>query len=173
MKLIITEEQLRMIVESEKEDKGENLMDLTDAYEGGLSPDKWDSYFLFMKNKKKRNYAGYYINGEVDLSKSDVTEFKYLVKVGGHLSLDNTKIESLPMLSTVKGFLSLNNTKIKELPMLSTVKNILYLANTEIKSLPEGLEVGMSLILKNTPLSKTTTEEELRNKIKVKDKIIL
>ena len=173
MKLKITEEQLRLIIESEQEDKGENLMDLTNAYEGGLSPDKWDGLFKHINKKKGGKYAGYYINGEVDLSKSDVTEFKYLVKVGGHLSLDNTKIESLPMLSTVKGFLSLNNTKIKELPMLSTVKNILYLANTEIKSLPEGLEVGMSLILKNTPLSKTTTEEELRNKIKVKDKIIL
>ena len=105
---------------------------------------------LYILNQRLRELKN---SSAVELIKSDVTEFKYLVKVGGHLSLDNTKIESLPM--------------------LSTVKNILYLANTEIKSLPEGLEVGMSLILKNTPLSKTTTEEELRNKIKVKDKIIL
>ena len=66
MKLIITEEQLRLIVESEKEDKGENLMDLTSAYEGGLSPNKWDSFFLFMNNKKKTDYDGYYIDDAGD-----------------------------------------------------------------------------------------------------------
>lgn len=51
MKIIITEKQLRLIVEN----KSENLMDLTDVYEGGLSPDKLDDYFLFVNKKRAEN----------------------------------------------------------------------------------------------------------------------
>ena len=172
MKLIITEEQLRLIVESEKEDKGENLMDLTSAYEGGLSPNKWDSFFLFMNNKKKTDYDGYYIDGNVNLSKSDITEFKYLVKVGGYLNLSNSKIESLPMLSKVEGYLYLKNTQITELPMLSEVGDDLYLGDTPITELPLLTTVGGDLNLNDTllgkELNKTMSKEEIKNKFGVK-----
>ena len=125
MKIIINESQLRLIVENEGED---NLIDFTHVYKGGFPPEEWDDMFLHLNNKKEGGkYDGYYINGDVNLHKSDVTELKYLVRVGGMLDLENTSIKSLPMLS----------------------------------------EVGLSLYLRGTPLSKTTTEEELRKQINV------
>jgi hypothetical protein len=189
MKIIINESQFKLIVESNKE---KNLLNLTNVYEDGLNPDKWDSYFLFMKNKKKRNYAGYYIDGNVDLSKSDITELKYLVKVGGYLYLRDTPItelpmlsevgddlylrftpiKELPMLSYVGGNLYLNYTPITELPMLSTVGSDLNLNYTQITELPLLTTVGEWLYLSDTPLGKklkkTMSEKEIRNKFGVK-----
>ena len=61
MKLIITESQYKLILENE----GDNLMDLTKAYKGGLILDKMDSYFLFMNKKKETDYQGYYIDDDI------------------------------------------------------------------------------------------------------------
>jgi len=105
MKLIITEEQLRILVESEKE---ENLIDFTTIYESEISPDKWDSMFMQMNKKKGGKYDGYYIDGEVDLSVyDDITELEYLVRVGGDFTLGDL-INSLPRLSEVGGNMFLN-----------------------------------------------------------------
>ena len=154
MKIIITEEQLKLIVENE--DKGENLLDLTGVYESGVSPNKWDDMFLLLKEKKERKgnktYDGYYINGNVNLRESEVIELKYLVKVEGNLDLRRSLIKSLPMLSEVWGNFHLSGSKIE--------------------SLPDGLSVGGDLFLSHTPLSKATTLKELRNKIEVKGGVL-
>ena len=115
MKIIISEGQLRLIIESEKEDKGENLIDFTGVYESGVSTNKWDEMFEHINNKKKGGkYDGYYIDGDVYLSSSDITELNYLVKVGGNLDLRRTPIKSLPMLSYVGGSLDLVETPLSK-----------------------------------------------------------
>ena len=111
MKIIINESQLRLIVENE--DK--NLIDFTGVYESGVSPNKWDEMFEHINNKKKGGkYDGYYIDGDVYLSSSDITELNYLVKVGGNLDLRRTPIKSLPMLSYVGGSLDLVETPLSK-----------------------------------------------------------
>ena len=154
MKIIINESQLRLIVENEGED---SLIDFTHVYRTGFPPEEWDNIFLLLKEKKERkgdkNYTGYYIDGNVNIHKSDVTELKYLVKVEGSLNLTSSGIESLPMLSYVGDDLVLYYTPIESLPMLKYV--------------------GYTLILNRTPLSKKTTEEELRDKIKIKGNVYI
>jgi hypothetical protein len=150
MKIIITEEQLKLIVENEGED---NLIDFTPFYKGGIPPEEWDKMFLHLNKKKGGKYTGYYIGGNVDLEESNVTQLKYLVRV--------------------EGYLSLNNTPIKLLPMLSYVGASLDLYGSQIESLPKGLYVGGHLYLRKTPLSKVTTIKELRSKIEVEGRIQL
>ena len=152
MKLIITEEQLRLIIENENK-VDMNLMKFNSFVD--LNPSDWDKMFLHMNNKKGGKYDGYYIEGDLDFSEreSEVTTLDYLVKVGGNLYLTYTKIKSLPRLVEVGGYLDLEKTQIKSLPMLSSV--------------------GGYLGLVRTPLSKKTSEEELRKQIKVGGKIYL
>ena len=171
MKIIITEEQLKLIVENEGED---NLIDFTPFYKIGIPPVEWDEMYEHMNTKKKGGkYDGYYIDGDVSLYESEVTELKYLVKVGGYLDLYYTPIESLGNLKSVGGYLSLYKTKIESLPMLKYVGSGLSLRSSLIESLPKGLYVGGDLYLRMTPLSKTITEEELRDEITVGGKIFI
>ena len=171
MKIIINESQLKLIVENEDD----NLIDFTPFYKGGFPPSEWDEMYEHMNTKKKKGgkYDGYYIDGDVSLYESEVTELKYLVKVGGYLDLYYTPIESLGNLKSVGGYLSLYKTKIESLPMLKYVGSGLSLRSSLIESLPKGLYVGGDLYLRMTPLSKSTTKEELRNKIEVKGNIYL
>jgi hypothetical protein len=111
MKIIINESQLRLIVENEDND---NLINFTPFYKGGIPPVEWDDMFEHMNNKKGGKYDGYYIDGFVDLCGSDVTELKYLIKVGGTLDLRRTPIKSLPMLSYVGGSLDLVETPLSK-----------------------------------------------------------
>ena len=149
MKLIITEEQLRLIIEGENE----KLINFT-SFENVI-PSKWDDMFLHINNKKGGKYDGYYINGDLDLyeREADVTNLDYLIRVDGNLYLASTGIGALPRLTEVGGFLDLTKTKIKSLPMLSSV--------------------GGYLSLHRTPLSKKTTKEELRKQINVGREIYL
>ena len=174
MKIIINESQLRLIVENEGED---NLIDFTYVYRTGFPPEDWDDIFLLLKEKKERkgdkNYTGYYIDGFINLHKSDVTELKYLVKVEGSLNLNGSKIKMLPMLEYVDNYLYLTSSGIESLPMLKYVGGYLNLNNTPIESLPMLKYVGYTLMLNKTPLSKKTTEEELRDKIKIKGNVYI
>ena len=134
MKIIINESQLRLIVENEGED---SLIDFTHVYRTGFPPEEWDNIFLLLKEKKERkgdkNYTGYYIDGNVNIHKSDVTELKYLVKVEGSLNLTSSGIESLPMLSYVGDDLVLyytplsNKTNEEELRDKIKIKGNVYI----------------------------------------------
>ena len=170
MKIIINESQLRLIVENEDND---NLIDFTPFYKSGIPPEEWDDMFEFRNQKKGGKYDGYYINGDVYLSSSDITELNYLVKVGGLLVLDNSQIRLLPKLSYVGGRLDLYYSQIESLPMLSYVKGWLDLRRSSIKTLPMLSYVGGDLSISNTPLSKTTTEKKLREQINVEGYINL
>ena len=170
MKIIINESQLRMIVENEGED---SLIDFTHVYRTGFPPEDWDDMYEHLNKKKGGIYDGYYIDSYVNLSYSDVTELKYLVKVGGSLNLNGSKIKSLGNLKSVGGFLDLYNTLIETLGNLESVGGHLDLEDSLIKSLGNLKSVGGFLDLKNTPLFKKTTEEELRSKINVGGEIYL
>jgi hypothetical protein len=201
MKIRITEQQYRFLIESEKE-SDPLLFDFTKVYKSYENdPDMWDEIFeqknkLNIKNGGKK-YDGYYINSDINLSKSKVTELNYLVKVGGSLDfydtpitelpmlstvggdlyLHKTQIKELPMLSTVGGYLDLYKTQIKELPMLSTVGGYLDLYKTQIESLPMLSTVGGDLDLTDTPLGeelkKTMSKEEVKNKFGTKGNLYL
>ena len=94
-----------------------------------------------------------YVNGDIGLTGSGIKELPKLKEVGGNLFLTLTDINSLPELEYVGSMLALRGTKIESLPKLK--------------------EVGETLVLSNTPLSKTTTKEELRKQINVKEEIHL
>ena len=106
MKLIITEHQLKLIIENEDVINPDG--ELFEMPSDIVSPFKWDKTFLRACKLEPGKYRGYYINGDVNLFKSDITELNYLVKVGGNLNLKETQIKELPMLSKVGGNLYLN-----------------------------------------------------------------
>ena len=96
MKIIINESQLRLIIEHEDKD---NLINFTHVYTSGIPPEEWDDMFEHINTKKKNGgkYDGYYIDGDVDLQDSNITELKYLVRVEGSLNLNGSKIKMLPI----------------------------------------------------------------------------
>jgi hypothetical protein len=237
MKLIITEKQLKLIIESESEGRLMNVPSemLTDK-------ESYDRVFnLYQDNKDRKNYIGIKVIGDLNLSggrygmrinssvikfcdelievdgylrvienfvinlpklkrvgkmmlsmteirelpeleyvgesmylrHSGINSLPMLKSVGEGLDLENCSIESLPMLKYVGGGLNLVDSKIKSLPVLEEVGDFISLYATNIESLPVLKYVGGNLNLKKTPLSKTTTEEELRNKIEVIGEIAL
>jgi hypothetical protein len=144
MKLIINERQYRLLIENENgvNPDGE-LFEMINI----VPPFKWDKTFLRACKLEPGKYRGYYIDWDINLSKSDITELNYLVKVGGNLNLSNSKIESLSMLSKVEGYLVLRQTSIESLPMLKTVGDNLILHDTPITELPMLSTVGGDLYL--------------------------
>jgi len=83
----------------------------------------------------------------------------------GDLDLNSTPITSLPSGLSVGGDLDLNSTPITSLPSGLSVGGSLYLYGTPIASLPSGLSVGGNLSLYRTPLSKSHTEEQIRQMV--------
>ena len=63
------------------------------------------------------------------------------------------------------GDLGLAYTPIRSLPSGLKVRGALSLANTSITSLPPDLKVEGDLFLSGTPLSKSHTEEEIRQMV--------
>ena len=104
----------------------------------------WD---LLQKFLERRGNPPYIITGNLDLRAAKVITIGSLVEVKGYLDLFNTNIESLGNLQHVGGDLELRYSNIKSLG------NLQY--------------VGGNLYLRNTPLSKTTTEEDIRNQVEV------
>ena len=175
MKIIISEEQLRLIIENE--DDG-NLMDLTKVYEAGMPYNKLDSYFLFMNKKNGGIYDGYYIKGDVDLREYKEIELDYLVEVrfgkkrDGNLICNYNSKVSLKRLRKVDGNLDLGVCVIDELPKLEYVGGNLPLQATNISNLDNLHFVGRSMFLANTPLGDKLegsgmTKKELKNKFGV------
>jgi hypothetical protein len=216
MKLIITEEQLRLIIENEGGGKLFNIPGEFLRIAGGVEKalkiynDKkgikgWDG--IKIDGYLNLNYFAsqgdsindlldeiVYVTGDLVLPVGDYkNSFNKLKVIEGDLRGTDTWNISLPELEYVNGDLGLNGSGIKELPKLKEVGGNLYLTLSDINSLPELEYVGSMLalrgtkieslpklnyvdsvlVLSNTPLSKTTTEEELRNKIDVGGEIRL
>lgn len=212
MKLIITEGQLKLIIESEKRDKLMSI-DIDDFPIGNDYEEKLKKIEeIFLKYKSDKGWIGIKVIGNLflvddrigkldnfkvidgDLEIFGNGEFKSLSGIEyvmGDLKLDrNIEIindlkyvggnlvtfpflKKLDTLEYVGGSLDLDFCDISNLSSLEYVGGSLKLVECPIESLPELIYVGGSLDLQNTPLSKTTTEEELRNKIEVKGNIYL
>ena len=122
MKIIINESQLRLIIENE--DK--SLFNFTKYV--NFDPSEWDDMFLHLNNKKGDKYDGYYIDGNINLGDSKVTELNHLVMVDGNFDGGGTFIESLSKLRVVSGNLELNNSNINNLDSLVKVGGYLNLS---------------------------------------------
>ena len=109
---------------------------------------------VLQKFLERRGNPPYIITGDLDLS-------------------FNKTIKSLGNLQSVVGDLNLYDSKIKSLENLQSVGGFLNLYDSKIESLGNLQSVGGYLYLKNTPLSKTTTEKDIRDQVEVGGSIYL
>jgi hypothetical protein len=152
MRIIISEEQYRYILENEEELTNKpiykNLLE--------ISVDEFlPIWSIFIKTYKKKGYDGLKLYGDLNLSESGVEVIKKILNevviVTGYLSLGVTSITSLGNLISVGDFLDLESAKIKSLGKLKYV--------------------GGDLYIKNCPLS-DLSDEEIRSKVEIKGNII-
>ena len=142
MKVIINEEQLRILIESENK-----IMNVPAV----LFLDKTD---VILDNYKKKGFDGIKILGGVNYNKQD-KDFDRI--------FDNV-VE-------VERYLDLNYTKIKSLGNLEYVGGNLYLGYCKkLKSFGELKYVGGNLFIDNSPLLKLS-DEEIRSQVEIKGKI--
>jgi hypothetical protein len=142
MKIIINEEQLRQIIESEG---GNNLFTIPAHFLKSKLNAIVDNY------KKKRDYDGLRVMGNLNLEKlpSDVVQkiLNELIEVNGYLYIRRMDIESLGNLTSVGGSLDLYGTPIKDLGKLKSVGGSLKLMDSKIESLGNLGYVGGNLDL--------------------------
>jgi hypothetical protein len=142
MKVIINEEQLRLLIESENK-----IMNVPAV----LFLDKTD---VILDNYKKKGFDGIKILGGVNYNKQD-KDFDRI--------FDNV-VE-------VERYLDLNYTKIKSLGNLKYVGGNLYLGYCKkLKSFGELKYVGGNLFIDNSPLLKLS-DEEIKSQVEIKGKI--
>jgi len=164
MKLIITEEQLRLIIENENKGRLLSLpIEMID------SPEKVEKIMeRYNEDKERRNFMGFNligsfnigdypelydnlpfrelmkevvsVRGDLILNESSVSQLPKLRYVEGVFELEETMTEEWPSLVEVCGDLNVNYTYIDELPLLEKV-GWLYLSDSAIKSLPKLREV--------------------------------
>ena len=142
MKVIISEEQLRILIESENK-----IMNVPAV----LFLDKTD---VILDNYKKKGFDGIKILGGVNYNKQD-KDFDRI--------FDNV-VE-------VERYLDLNYTKIKSLGNLEYVGGNLYLGYCKkLKSFGGLKYVGGNLFIDNSPLLKLS-DEAIRSQVEIKGKI--
>ena len=176
MKIIINESQLRLIVENENKSHF-NFTKYVDA-----DPSEWDDMYEHINKKKGDKYDGYYIDGNINLDGSNVTELNHLVMVdgnfdgggsfleslsklrvvSGNLELNNSNINNLDSLVKVGGYLNLSNTPIKDLPNLYWVETTLDVSDTNVIDIPNLDYVGKMFFTENSPIDKLYNDEEFR-----------
>ena len=128
------------------------------------------------------------MNGNIDLSHSNITTLGGLVEVGGNLDLwECENLQSLGELRSVNGVLDLRKTKIKSLDELRVVNGHLFLSESNIETLNKleivnGLlaldyctnlksfgnlkEIDGMLWLNGTPIVQIMTYSEVKKQIK-------
>jgi hypothetical protein len=94
------------------------------------------------------------IEGDLDLTDTDIKSLPDGLKIAGNLNLTETDMESLPERLEVAGNLYLDHSFIKSLPKDLKVGGYLSIEATYIKSLPRGLQVGGDLYLNDSKLHK-------------------
>ena len=142
MKVIISEEQLRILIESKNK-----IMTVPAV----LFLDKTD---VILDNYKKKGFDGIKILGGVNYNKQD-KDFDRI--------FDNV-VE-------VERYLDLNYAKIKSLGNLEYVGGNLYLGYCKkLKSFGGLKYVGGNLFIDNSPLLKLS-DEEIRSQVEIKGKI--
>jgi len=94
------------------------------------------------------------IEGELDLTNTDIKSLPDGLKVAGDLNLTETDMRLLPERLEVAGNLYLDHSFIKSLPKDLKVGGFLSIEATYIASLPRGLQVGGDLYLNDSDLHK-------------------
>ena len=92
------------------------------------------------------------IEGELDLTDTDIKSLPDGLKIGGDLNLTETDMRLLPERLEVAGNLYLDHSFIKSLPKDLKVGGDLSIEATYIASLPKGLQVGGDLYLNDSKL---------------------
>jgi hypothetical protein len=153
MKYLITERQLKLI-------KEDNIRKIDfDIFN--------NDWALLQKFLERRGNPPYIITGDLNLYGLKIESLGNLQSVGGYLYLTGSNIESLGNLQSVGGYLYLTGSNIESLGNLQSVGGNLDLNSTKIESLGNLQSVGGNLYLNRTPLSKITTEKEIRNQVEV------
>ena len=109
------------------------------------------------------------IEGNLDLTNTDIKSLPDGLKVAGNLNLTETDMESLPERLEVAGNLYLDHSFIKSLPKDLKVGGYLSIEATYIASLPRGLQVGGDLYLNDSNLHNNidyNDSNELRDIVK-------
>ena len=164
MKIVITENQYKRLIEAEEEQKVLRIPSLK------FFNDDW---FLLQEFLETKGNPPYSIGGDLDLRKTPIESLGNLTSVGGNLVLWGIPIKSLGNLQSVGGYLDLMNTPIESLGNLTSVGGNLVLGRTPIESLGDLQSVGGNLYLNDTPISKKYSEEEIRQMVNVGGKIYL
>ena len=176
MKLIITEEQLRLIVENEGMGKlftiPEDLLRMDSGITKALN--------LYNRTKEVKGWDGIKIMGEFNLYDMDADSVKDIINfvkevvyingmlaipngdigydfdkleiINGNLRTSNLDVVSFPSLEYIGGDVVLDNTEIIDLPKLKRVDGYLRLTKSGIRSLPELEYVGGNLDLRQTEI---------------------
>ena len=167
MRIIISENQLRTIIESENKIIDRKLKIYKDTIDelglelAGhmLSKGLWE----FIEMGLVEHYNEY-----LDLMGTQIKSLGNLKSVDGSMDLRNTQIEDLGNLTWVANDLYLTNTPIKDLGKLKYVGGDLYLNFCDnLTDLGNLEEVGGYLYLRGTPISRTMSKYDIKKKIKV------
>ena len=171
MKLIITEEQYRLLIENEGDGKLFNVPNAFLQTIGGVTK----ALNLYNKLKDVKGFDGIKVVGKLDYYEIDADDiddldnftnevvyidgtlilaeenpdnnFGKLKVIDGNLRGSEVDNISFPNLEYVSGEVSLEDSGIVELPKLKKVDGVLYLQRTGIHSLPELEYVGLHLNL--------------------------
>lgn len=121
------------------------------------------------------------VEGDFLVNTTNIDSLSNLEKVGGNLYISGAPLTSLPDNLEVGGNIEASGTNrkhsITSLPNNLKVGGNLSISNTKVSSLPDNLTVGGDFYLSSTPLAqnlfKNYTEEEARQIVDVKGKIVL
>ena len=115
------------------------------------------------------------VNDDIDLSSTEIKTLGGLVEVGGNLNLFNCiNLKTLDKLRSVDGWLNLWDCKnLQSLGELRSVGGYLDLLSCEnLQSLGKLEYVGGSLDITYTYIPEKMTDDEIRNQIDIKGRII-
>lgn len=113
------------------------------------------------------------VDGNLDLSQSNIKSLGNITSVEGNFDLHNTYIESLGNLTSVGGNFDLYGSRVlTDLGNLTSVGGNLYLNNSDkLTSFGNLTSVGGDLELYGTPISKKYSEEEIRQMVEVNGQV--
>ena len=125
-------------------------------------------YLTLRKNKTIESLGNLKsVGGDLYLSDTEIESLGNLVSVGGSLYMKNSYVLTLNNLKSVGENLDCRNYVLKSLGKLESVGGFLYVEDTDIDSLGNLQYVEEDFYLGATPLSRKTTEEEIRAQVTV------
>jgi|LakMenE01Jun11ns_1017448.scaffolds.fasta_scaffold9821284_2 hypothetical protein len=140
MKIIISERQLRQIIENES---NERLLEV--SIDDFLSAEN-----VIIRQYKKRGYEGIKLYGDLSFYSNSWKDFErlfeHVIEIDGNLDLRRTNIKSLGNLESVSGYLDLGYCEdLVSLGNLKYVGDYLILKNTNMTTLNNLETVGSNL----------------------------